>query len=103
MDTDKNVLWLDIPMNNMLLMQIFQSSRHLSNILRSLPFWEAVFSSEMLVKLAFAGELENEEHSLAVMEMSVELKDVGVSKVALDFNFSSYLPLHITTLQLVFM
>lgn len=38
----QNILWFDIPMDDMLAMQVLQSAGHLRNILSRLPLWEPI-------------------------------------------------------------
>lgn len=46
---------------------------------------------ELLVQFAFAGKLEHEEDTFLVMEVAVQAEYVGVSKILLNFNFTSNL------------
>lgn len=55
----------------------------------------------MLVQLALAGELEDEKDALGVVEVSVQLQDVGVPQVALDLDLAAHLLLDPALLQLV--
>lgn len=57
----------------------------------------------MLVKLPFAGILEDQKHPLAVVEMAVEAEDIWVAEVAVDLNLPPYLLFHLSLLQLAFM
>ena len=100
MYADKDVLWLDVPMHDMFLVQVFQGRSHLGDILRRFPFREATFFAQMLVQFTFAGKLEDQEHSLAVVKMAEEPEDVGMSQVGLDLDFSSDLFFHLALLQL---
>lgn len=99
MDADQDVLRLDIPVNNMLAVQVPQRRRHLGNILSRLPLREAVLPPQVLIQLTLAGELENQEDSLTIMEVAEHLENVGVAKVALDFNLSTDLALNTTDLE----
>lgn len=54
----------------------------------------------MLVKLTFAGELENQKDALAVVEVTEQAKDVGVGKVGLNLNLSADLFLDLSLLKL---
>lgn len=46
---------------------------------------------ELLVKLALARELQHEEDTFLVMEVSVQSEDVWVSQVLLDLNLATNL------------
>lgn len=102
MDADEDVFRFNIAVDDMLSMQVAQRRRHLRNILGSLPFGEAALAAQMLVQLALAGKLEDEEHALAVVEVPKQLQDIGVAQIALDLNLATHLLLHAAAcLQLV--
>ena len=101
-NTDEDVLGLNVPVDDVLAVQVAESRRHLGNILGRLGLGETVLLAEVLVQLALARELEDQEDAFAVMEVTEELEDVGVAEVALDFDLSADLPLHTASgLQLV--
>ncbi len=79
MDSDQNILWFDIPVHDVLFVEIFQSSGHLGDILSCFPFGEFGFFPQMFVKFSFPGKFQNQKDSFAVVEMAVEAKDIGVS------------------------
>lgn len=56
----------------------------------------------MLIKLTFAGELEDQKDALAVVEVTEEAKDVGVGKIRLNLNLSADLLLDFSLLELNF-
>jgi len=99
MNADQNVLGLDVTMDDVLLVEVLQSRRHLCNVLRSLPFRESLFTTEMLVQLAFSGEFKNQKDTLAVMKMTEQTKDVGVCQIRLDLDFSPDLLLDFALLK----
>lgn len=103
MDANENVLWLDVAVHHMFLVEIFESSSHLSDVLCCLPLRKPILSPEMLVQFSFAGEFENEEHSLTVMEMAVKAQDIRMAQITVDFDFSSDLFLDFALLQLALM
>jgi hypothetical protein len=45
----------------------------------------------MLVQLTLASEFQNQKHSLAIVEVAIQLKDVGMSQVTLNFDLSANL------------
>ena len=71
--------------------EVLQSAGHLCNVLRSLPLRESVLATEMLVEFTLAGKFEDKEDTFAVVEVTKELKDVGMSQVALNLNLASNL------------
>lgn len=93
-DAHQNVLGLDVAVDDVLAVQVAQRRRHLGNVLGRLPLGEAVLLAQVLVQLALAGELEDQEDALAVVEVPVQLEDVGVPQVALDLNLAPHLLLH---------
>ena len=62
------VLRLDVTVNNMFLVEVLQSFRHLRNILSSLPFRKAVLAPQVLVQFTLSRKLEDEEDALRVVE-----------------------------------
>lgn len=99
-DSDEDILGLDVTVHDVLFVQIFQCSSHLRNVLRSLPFWEPVLLAKVFVQLTTASELEDQENSLAVMEVTVQSQDIRVSQVTLDLDLASDLLLNTALLQL---
>ncbi|KAF5315292.1 hypothetical protein D9619_007381 [Psilocybe cf. subviscida] len=87
-DPKQQILRLNIPVNNMLTMQIRQRIRHLVDVPRAPPLREPVQLRELLVQLALARELEHEEDALLVVEVPVQAQDVGVPQVLLDLDLA---------------
>ena len=58
------------------------------------PLREGTVLCELLVELALAGKFEHEKDALFVVEITVQAKDVRVSEVLLDFDFTTDLLLH---------
>ena len=98
----EDILGFDIAVYHMLPVQEFECTRHLRDILRGEGFGEALRFAEVLVEFAFAGEFEDEEDALAVVEVAVEAQDVGVREVGLDFDFAADLFFHFAVLQFGF-
>jgi hypothetical protein len=69
--TNENVFGFDVAMHNVLLVQVFQSARHLSNVLRRLPFGESLRFPEVLVQFALPSEFEDEEDAFCVVKVAV--------------------------------
>lgn len=93
-DAHEDVLGLDVPVDDVLAVQVAQGAGHLGDVLRGLPLGEAVLAAQVLVQLALGGELEDQEDALAVVEVPEELQDVGVPQVALDLDLAPHLLLH---------
>lgn len=99
--TDENVLRLDVAMNDVLAVEVPKSRGHLCDVTGSFPFWESVLSAKVLIQLTLGSELKNQEDTLAIVEVTVHLKNVGVTKVALDLDLTTNLFLDVVVLQLV--
>lgn len=56
---------------------------------------------EHLVELALAGKFQDEKDALRVVKMAVQLQNIGMAKVRLNFYFAPQLLLHLVLLQLV--
>ena len=81
MNAYEDVLGLDVAVHDVLLVEVLERCGHLGNILCCFPFWEALFLAEVLVEFSLAGELENEENALCVVEVTEQLEDVGVGEM----------------------
>lgn len=89
----EDVLRLDIPMHDMLGVQVQQRVRHLVYIPRTAAVAKAPLLSQLFIQLAFGGELEHKEDARGVVEVAVESQDVGVAQVLLDFDLAADLAL----------
>lgn len=100
-DAHEDVLGLDVTVNDVLAVQVAQRRSHLGNVLRRLPLGEPALLTQVLVQLALAGELEDEEDALAVVEVAVQLEDIGVAQVTLDLDLAADLLLDAALLEFV--
>lgn len=100
MYTDQDVLWLDVAVHDVLLVEVLERRGHLRNVLGSLPFWKALLAAEMLVEFAFACKFENQEDALRVVKVAEEAQNVGVGEMRLDFDFAADLLLDFALLDL---
>lgn len=100
MDAHQYILGLDIAMDDVLAVEVAQRVCHLRDILRRLPLRKPRFLAEVLVQLSAAGKLEDQEDPVGVVEVAVELEDVGVPQVALDLDLALHLLLDAALLQL---
>ena len=101
-DAHQNILRLDVAVHDVLLMQVLERAGHLGDVLRGLPLGELAGFAQVLVQLAFAGKLEDEEDALAVVEVAVQAQAVGVRQVRLDFDFAAHLLLDFSLLKFGF-
>lgn len=89
----EQVLRLDIPVDNVLRVDVLESLDHLPDVVRCLLLRVALLRAEVLVELPFWAVLEDEVDLVLVEEEAVELDDVGVAQMALDLDLSSQLVL----------
>ena len=82
----QQVLWLDVTVDDVLLVAVPEGGRHLEDELGGLAFGEAALVGQMLVELAVGGILQNEVDALVIVEVAVHSQDVLVAEVSLDFN-----------------
>jgi hypothetical protein len=66
----------------------------------SLPLGEALFATQVLVKLTLASEFEDQEDALAVVEVAEKAEDVGMGKIGLNLDLSADLFLDLSLLKL---
>lgn len=88
-DPDEEIFRLDIPVNDVLGVKVDESVGHLVDVDSTPALGKAAILHELLVHLALASEFKHEEDAVLVVEVTVEAKDVGVSKVLLNFDFTS--------------
>ena len=69
--SQEQVLGLDVTMNNMLLVAVAESSSHLEDVSRRFLFAEPTLRREALVELAAGGVLEDQIDALLVPEVAV--------------------------------
>lgn len=98
MDTNEDVFWFDISVNDMLLVEVFQSCGHLCDVLSCFPFGEAVLATKMLVQFSLPSELKNKEYAFTIVEVTVKLENIWMPQIALNLNLSSDLPLNTTSM-----
>ena len=98
-NSNQNIFRLDVTVHDVLLVEVFQRGCHLSDILGGSPLWKAIRFSKVLVKLPFPSELEDEEDSLAVVEVTIESENVWVPQITVNLNLSPHLFLHFSLLQ----
>ena len=93
-DSEEEILGLDISVNDMLGMEIGKGVGHLVDVDGAASLGEAAVLCELLVKLALAGKFEHEKDALFVMEVTVEAEDVWVPEILLDFDLATDLLLY---------
>lgn len=80
-NTDEDVLRFDVPVHDVLLVEIFERRGHLGDVLRGFPLGEPLLPPEVLVQLALPGELQDQEDPFTVVEMAEQSQDIRVSEV----------------------
>ena len=100
----QQVLRLDVPVDHVLVVQIPQSKRQLTNVVCRSSLSEALvwLLFELFVKFTTWRVLKNKINFLFVPEETVHAQDIFMPKMALNFDFSSELVLNVAFLQLLF-
>ena len=88
-DSDEEIFRLDIPVDYVFGVEVDESIGHLVDVNSTATFGKATVLHKLLVHLALASKFKHEEDAILVVEVSVETKDVGMSKVLLDLDFAS--------------
>ena len=99
----EQVLWLDIPVNDLLGVQVLQCLDDLVNVvsgpyLIEPPLWSF---HELLVYLASSGKLQNQIDFLLIPEEAVESADIFMPEMTLDLDLSAKLVLNFGLDQLL--
>lgn len=81
METNQDVLGLEIAVYNVLAMHMLKSARHLCSVLGSIPLGESMLFTQLLVKLSLCSKFEYEKYSLVVVEVAVKFEDIGMAQV----------------------
>lgn len=102
-DSYEEIFWLNIPVDYVFRVEVDESIGHLVDVDGTSPFGKAAVLHELLIHLTLAGEFKHEEDAVLVVEVAVKTKDVGVSKVLLDLDFTSdlFLDLRLYNLLLI--
>lgn len=93
-DPKEQVFRFDVPMDNVLVMEIHQRVRHLVDVPRTPSLRERAVLAQLLVELAFARKLEHEKDPLLVVEVAVQSEHIRVSQVLLYLDLPPDLFLH---------
>lgn len=90
-----DVLWLEVPMDYIELLQLFQSAENLVDILGDYWLWKSHIGLlfHLIKKRLAAGKFEDEINVDFVPKIPVHFEDVGVIQSRVDFDFSSDLAL----------
>lgn len=85
------ILRLDIPMNDILLMQILQPLYHLIYHLRRLLLLKPLLLLQQLIQLAVGCVFHDDIDLSLIVEVTVHLEDVRVLQVAVDLDLAPQL------------
>ena len=86
---EQKILRFNIPVNDVFRVKVNQGICHLIDIPRTPPLGERTVFSQLFVKFTLASKLQHEENAFLVVKVTVKSKNMWVSQVLLDFNFSS--------------
>lgn len=100
-ETIEQVLWLDVSMDYVLLVDVLQRLDHLTDVVGCLLFRVFLLGPQSLVELTFRAVLEDQVDLVVVEEESIELDNVGVAKVTLDLDLPPELVLDATFEELL--
>ena len=89
--SDQEIFWLDITVNNVFGVTKVESCCQIRNISRGSLLGKVSLLCQAFVELATGRISENQINSFRVVEVSVHSKDVAMSEMGLDFDFSSQL------------
>lgn len=91
---DDYVLRLDVPMSDVLTVQVVDPVEHIPQLVAGLRLLEGLLFPQHRVERAFLHVLQDQVHVLLVIEDAVELEDIGVAEVELHFDLHHQLVLH---------
>lgn len=91
LSAEKQVLRLDIAVNDVLGVAVFERLGEVSNVLSSLLFLELALLLEILVQFSLGSILENEVYSLGVIKVPVEAENIFMAEMRLNLNLSTQL------------
>lgn len=89
--TKYNIFKFDVPVNNFMLMHVFNSLRDLSNHDGGGFFREGFPFGQEIIEVAIRGEFKEKVNVGLVAEEIIKLDEVGVIKIGLKFYFSDEL------------
>jgi hypothetical protein len=91
---DEEVLRLDVTVDDVLLVAVVERRGEGSDVVRSSLLREALKALKVFVKLSSRGEFEDEIDSALIVEITIKAKNIVVTKVRLDLDFSTKLVLN---------
>ena len=94
-EAEKEILGLDVAMNDFLGMTIDHGVEEFGHVRRCPRLVEFALGLQHLVEFALGGEFQDEIHARLVVEIAVESEDVGVTEVRLNLDFATQLMLHV--------
>ena len=90
----EKVLWLDVPMDDVLLVDVLERLDHLPDVVRSFLLRVLLLCFQVFVEFTLGAVLENQVDLIFVEEEAVELNNVRVSQMTLDLDLSPQLVLN---------
>ena len=81
---DKNILWLDVSMNHISILQVQQSFHDLGNDVPGTFLIKAFLSAQLLVKVTVLAVVQDHVDVLSVVKVTMKLDDVGMIQSPLN-------------------
>lgn len=98
----KQILRLDVAMNDMLRVQVGQSISHLINVSCAPFLAEVPLPIELTIQFALRRELEHKKYALPVVEIAIQPQNIGMPEVLLYLNLATSLLLDLVLHNFVF-
>merc|ERR1719174_1260016 len=94
LQTNEDVLWLDVSMDDVLCVAVLNGLHHLFEIPSGPSLRKLTSALQKTIKLSSWSHLKHEVHSLLVMKETVKPENVHMPAMRLNFNLPSQLMLH---------
>lgn len=100
---DQYVLRLDVSVDNIPLLHVYESINHLLNDVLGPLVIESLLLPEFLIQIAILGVLKHYIDALVIVEVAIESDDIRVSQSPLNLKFLLHLSEEVKLLQQIFM
>ena len=96
---NQNIFRLDVPMDHVAVLQVEQRLDHLGYDMPCAILREALFSAQLLVKIAMLAVLQHHVNVLCVVEVAVKAYNIRMVQSPLNFKLSFHLAEEIKLLE----
>jgi hypothetical protein len=87
----EDVLWLDVPMDNITIVHKFNCVANLLHDVSHLLLWKSAITPKTIINVSTAADLHDEVEILLVREKGVKLDYIRMIHVALNFDLTNEL------------